>query len=54
MGIVETSIMESPTPRKELLRWCDLLGMELNDLIEEAPQLAKYLEEKKDGEKDSK
>jgi arsenate reductase-like glutaredoxin family protein len=43
MGIVETAVETSPTPRKELLRWCELLGVEVNQLLDEAPQLEKYL-----------
>ena len=44
MGIVETSIKEARNKRDELLFWANALGLEVNELLEEMPQLREIIE----------
>ena len=44
MGIVETSIKESSNKRDELLFWAGVLGFEVNELLNEMPQLREIIE----------
>lgn len=44
MGIVETSIREAKDKREELIYWAEVLGFELNEMLDEMPQLREIIE----------
>ena len=44
MGIIETSIREAKDKREELLYWAEVLGFELNEMLDEMPQLREIIE----------
>ena len=44
MGVVETSIKDSSNKRDELLFWAKALGFEVNELLDEMPQLREAIE----------
>lgn len=44
MGIVEASIAEASNKRDELLFWADALGFEVNELLDEMPQIREIIE----------
>ena len=44
MGIVETSIKEASNKRDELLFWANALGFEVNEMLDEMPQIGEIIE----------
>ena len=44
MGIVEASIKEASNKLEELLFWAEALGFEVNELLDEIPQIREIIE----------
>jgi hypothetical protein len=45
MGIIETSIREAKDKREELIYWAEVLGFELNEMLDEMPQLREIIKQ---------
>lgn len=44
MGIIETSVKEASNKLEELLFWANALGFEVNELLDEMPQIREIIE----------